>query len=49
MPIPYNYAAIAEILSDNIISACEATRRLNVAAKTFQKGIEAETINNGAY
>ena len=37
MPIPENYTAIAGMYSDNIISAREASRRLNVATNTFLK------------
>lgn len=37
MPIPENYAAVAGMYSNKIISAREAARRLNVATNTFLK------------
>ena len=37
MPIPENYTAVAGMYSNNIISAREAARRLNVATNTFLK------------
>ena len=37
LPIPEEYAAIAGMYSNNIISAREAARRLNVATNTFLK------------
>ena len=37
LPIPEDYAAIAGMYSNNIISAREAARRLNVATNTFLK------------
>ena len=43
MPIPDNYIPIAGMYSNNLISAREAARRLNVATSTFLKWYRSES------
>lgn len=45
MPIPDNYAAIAGMYSNNLISAREAARRLIVATGTFLKWYRGEIVS----
>ena len=45
MPIPDNYTTIAGMYGNNLISAREAARRLNVATSTFLKWYRGESIS----